>query len=107
MQPVSRDAYFWIIFLSQTLAMFANPIVTSVVPEVSSAWFAESERAIASSVGSLATLVGLAAGYSMSGFIIGSYDVTPANNTLAVTLATDQSSLAGSFQWLFVSQGEN
>lgn len=48
--PITREAYFWLIFLSQCIGMVANPIVTCVAPEVSSSWFKESERAIATSV---------------------------------------------------------
>jgi hypothetical protein len=48
--PISREFYFWLIFVSQIIGMVANPIVTSVAPEVSSVWFAESERAIATAV---------------------------------------------------------
>jgi hypothetical protein len=48
--PISTDVYFWLIFVSQSVAMIANPIVTCVAPEVSSAWFKETERSTATSV---------------------------------------------------------
>lgn len=91
--PVSRGVYFWFIFGGQVIGMLANPYVSSLVPEVSSRWFGVSERTIATSVGSLATLTGLATGFSLSGFIIGNDANSPV------------SSLQLPFQWLFVSQG--
>jgi hypothetical protein len=51
------------------------------------------KRSIATSAGSLATLVGLATGYAMSGFIIGN-DGT-----------TSPEILGENFKWLFIAQG--
>ena len=87
--PVSVETYFWLQFVGQAVCMLANPALTTIPTELSSHWFPTSERSVATSIGSLATLIGLATGFSMSGFIVGN----------AVETHVDQ--LASSFKWLF------
>ena len=91
--PISSGAYFWLIFVSQVIVMLANPALTALPSEISAHWFSVSERAVATSVGSLGTLVGLAAGYSLSGFLIGN------------DVSVPRSVLADRFLYLFVAQG--
>ena len=106
--------YFWLIFVSQVISGLCNPVITAIPPQISGNWFPVSERAVATSIASLATLVGLASSYALSGFVIGNVEKNPcafdtghnatSNVTSLVALATRQQD-ADNFYWLFVGQG--
>jgi MFS family permease len=80
---VHTTVYFWLIFVSQMFVSLPLAFVTSLPPQISANWFGAKERSIATSIGALAQLVGLAGGQT-SGFAV--HD-------------------ACEFHWLFIGQG--
>lgn len=91
-------------------------MLNAIAPQLSAAFFPEKERAIATSLGSLSTLIGLAASYSLSGFIIGNIDsgkCRPSvglhhNITMKATILNFNTveEDVNNFYWLFIGQGK-
>ncbi len=57
--PVSRGVYFWAIFVSQFFGALPNALLAALPAEISSHWFGEHERSVATAIGTLAQLVGI------------------------------------------------
>lgn len=61
--PFRSDAlYFWTIFVSQCVGAIPNGILAALPAEISSHWFGENERSIATALGALAQLIGIGGG---------------------------------------------
>lgn len=69
--PIRVEVYFWLIFVSQMIGAVPSSLAAALPSEVSSIFFGEKERSVATSIGAAAQLVGLAGGLAFSGFYIG------------------------------------
>lgn len=100
--PVGLAVYFWAIFVSQTLGAIPNALLAALPAEISSHWFGENERSIATSLGALAQLIGIGGGQAFSGYYIGGGDVMHVNAT-STLLGVAQP--CHNFDWMFITQG--
>ena len=85
---VSRELnvrlYFWLIFTSQLCVALPVAFLTSLPVQISTNYFGVKERSLATSIGALAQMFGLAAGQT-SGYVV--------------------TAQCGGFRWLFIGQG--
>tara|TARA_R110002050_G_scaffold289017_1_gene441395 strand:+ start:1383 stop:1598 length:216 start_codon:yes stop_codon:yes gene_type:complete len=54
-----------VVFIGQTFCACAQPLFLPVPPKLAAYWFGQDERTIATGIGSLAVVAGIAVGYAL------------------------------------------
>eukprot|EP01095_Lingulamoeba_sp_RSL-Kostka_P005943 TRINITY_DN1811_c0_g1_i2.p1 TRINITY_DN1811_c0_g1~~TRINITY_DN1811_c0_g1_i2.p1 ORF type:complete len:367 (+),score=99.90 TRINITY_DN1811_c0_g1_i2:310-1410(+) len=74
LRPCAPKNWFWLLFIAQTIGAIVQPFILNAPPLIAANWFPDKERALATTIASVANPVGVAVGFVMPPLLVGDND---------------------------------